>query len=99
MVFSPLRSKNTRWSPTAKTESDQRRLQLFHVAGAARQVAVHTVEYLQSSFALHPPQISTRFRRPDDGNPVRGGFVAHYSSPNSRRICSCGIPSPRLSDA
>ena len=39
---------------------------------------------------------------PDGGNldhDALGGFLAHVPSPNSRRISSCGMPSPRVSDA
>src|SRR2546425_12473180 len=83
----------------AETEAAQRRFELFHVAGSVGQVAIHTSENLHGRFAIDGAQIRLGFRRPDDRDPLSGGFLAHCSSPNSRRISSCGTPSPRASEA
>src|SRR5205814_1822457 len=84
---------------TAETEAGQGCLELFHVAGAAGQVAIDTVENLHGGIPFDHPNICTGFRRPDDRDPLRRGFFVHWFRPNSRRISSCGMPSPRASEA
>src|SRR5579863_8434567 len=84
---------------TAETETAQRGLELFHVAGTMEQVAINAVKNLDGFFPLDCPQVNSGFMRPGDRDPLGRGVLAHCFSPNSRRISSCGIPSPRASEA
>lgn len=42
---------------TAEPEAGERRLELFYVAGAVGQVAIHAVENLQGGFAVDGAEI------------------------------------------
>src|ERR1039458_7867138 len=84
---------------TPEPETGQRGLELLHVANTVGQVAIHTVENLHGGLALDGAQIGAGFRRPDAGDSLGVRVLAHFASPNSRRISSWGMPSPRASDA
>jgi len=83
----------------AKTEAGVRRLEFLHVAGAVRQVAIHAVENLHRGFAVDGAEIDAALGRPDDGDPLGRFRFGHLSRPNSRRMSSWGMPSPRASEA
>src|ERR1035441_4567485 len=80
-------------------ESGQRRFELLHVPAAAGPVAVDAVQNLQRRLAFDGAQVGAGFGRPMDLDPFRLRRLAHCRCPNSRRISSCGMPSPRASDA
>src|SRR5205807_9946294 len=44
-------------------------------------------------------EISAGLGRPDHGDPLGRGRFGHFSRPNSRRMSSWGMPSPRASEA
>ena len=48
---------------------------------------------------LDGPQIGTGFWRPVDRNALGGGVLTHCFGPSSRRTSSCGMLSPRASEA
>src|SRR3974390_296224 len=85
----------------AEAEARERGLQLFDIASAAGEVAVHAVKNLHSKFTVDGAEIGAGFRRPADGNALGRGLLGfgHFFTPNSRRISSWGIPSPRASEA
>jgi hypothetical protein len=56
---------------TAKAETGKRRFKLFHVARAADQIAIDTVENLQRDFAVDGTQICSGLHRPDNGDSLR----------------------------
>src|SRR5271165_335848 len=68
----------------AEAESSEWSLQLLHVAGAASEVTIHTVEDLHGGFAVDG----------DRGDPLRRWRLAHLLRPNSRRMSSWEMPSP-----
>src|ERR1035438_1081716 len=57
---------------TAEAKAGERRLKLFHVAGASGQAAIQAVENLHGSFTVDCAQIGAGFGRPDDGDPLGG---------------------------
>ena len=68
------------------------------LVSAANQILVDAAKDLQRGGTVDGTQFSTGFWRPNDRDSFRCCFFAHFSSPNSRRISSCGMPSPRASD-
>src|SRR5579883_3670562 len=73
--------------------------EFLNVAATAGQVPIDAVENLHGSSPLDLTYIGAGLRRPDDGDSLRRGLLAHAFNPNSRRISSCGMPRPRASDA
>src|SRR5579862_2655792 len=61
----------------AQAKASPRWLELFHVAGTARQVAIDTVENLDRCLAFDGPEFGSSFQRPADSDPFGRGLVAH----------------------
>src|SRR5271157_4639383 len=84
---------------TAKPEACQRRPEPLRIPAAVCQVTTDTIQNLHGRLAVNGAQAGAGFRRPDYRDSLGRGFLTHWLSPNSRRISSCGMPSPRASDA
>jgi hypothetical protein len=73
------------------------RLELLHVTISGGEVSVGAVEDIEGGLTVDAAQICAGFVRPNDGQAREGLLLTHIS--NSRRTSSCGMPSPRASDA
>jgi hypothetical protein len=76
-----------------------RRMELFHIARARREISVHDAQYAQCGLAVN----SARSARAS-GDQVTLFFAMmnpgyRAGRPNSRRMSSCEMPWPRSSEA
>jgi hypothetical protein len=81
------------------TDAGARRFEFLYVAGAAGEIAVHAVENLHRSFTVDGAKIDATLRRPNHGDPFGRCRFGYLPRPNSRRMSSWGMPSPRASEA
>ena len=82
---------------TTEAEASLRGFQLLDVSVARGEVAVGAVEDIEGGLAADAAQICAGVFRPEHGETLGVSFFAHR--PNSRSISSCGMPSPRASEA
>lgn len=84
---------------TAKTVAGERRFEFLHVASAVSQLAIYAVENLHRGFTGDSAEIGTGLGRPDHSDPLGRWRFGHLSRPNSCRMSSWGMSSPRASEA
>jgi hypothetical protein len=80
-------------------EASHRLLESLHVTGPALKIAIHAVKNLESLLAVDCTEIRAGFHRPYKSDTFRRCPLGHFFKPNSRRISSWGMLSPRASAA